>query len=97
MIVSNATSTASPTAAVCESLALYGAAPERGELDSRDVWDEDDAIEALSEAIRVIVDGVTVEGTQMADEREPCCGASSTASIPRSPASTGRWIASPPR
>ena len=71
MIVSNATSTASPTAAVCESLALYGASPERGELDSRDVWDEDDAIEALSEAIRVIVDGVTVEGTQMADEREP--------------------------
>ena len=70
MIVSNATSTASPTAAVCESLALYGASPERGELDSRDVWDEDDAIEALSEAIRVIVDGVTVEGTQMADERE---------------------------
>ena len=70
MIVSNATSTASSTAAVCESLALYGAAPERGELDSRDVWDEDDAIEALSEAIRVIVDGVTVEGTQMADERE---------------------------
>ena len=70
MIVSNATSTASPTAAVCESLALYGASPERGELDSRDVWDEDDAIEALSEAIRVIVDGITVEGTQMADERE---------------------------
>ena len=70
MIVTNATSTASPTAAVCESLALYGAAPERGELDSRDVWDEDDALDALSEAIRVIVDGVTVEGTQMADERE---------------------------
>ncbi len=70
MIDTIATQTASPTAAVCESMALYGAAPERGELDSRDVWDEDDAIEALSEAIRVIVDGVTVEGTQMADERE---------------------------
>ena len=70
MIVANATPTASPTAAVCESMALHGAVPERGELDSRDVWDEDDAIEALSEAIRVIVDGVTVEGTQMADERE---------------------------
>ena len=70
MIVSNATSTASPTAAVCESMALHGASPERGELDSRDVWDEDDAIEALSEAIRVMVEGITVEGTQMADERE---------------------------
>ena len=64
------TQTASPTAAVCESMALYGASPERGELDSREVWDEDDATEALSEAIRVIVSGITVEGTQLADERE---------------------------
>ena len=66
----SATASASATATVCESMALFGAAPERGELDSRVVWDEDDAIEALSEAIRVIVDGITVDGTQMADERE---------------------------
>ena len=64
------TPTASPTAAVCESLALYGGRPERGELDSREVWDEDDTLGALAEAIRVIVAGVTVEGTQLADERE---------------------------
>ena len=64
------TRTASPTAAVCESMALYGAAPERGELDSREVWDEDDATEALSEAIRIVVSGITVDGTQLADERE---------------------------
>jgi len=64
------TATASQTATICESLALYGAAPERGELDSREVWDEDDATGALSEAIRIMVDGITVEGTQMADERE---------------------------
>ena len=70
MLDTIATPTASPTAAVCESLALFGASPERGELDSREVWDEDDAIDALGEAIRVIVDGVTVEGTQLADERE---------------------------
>ena len=70
MIVTNATSTASPTAAVCESIALYGASPERGEFDSREVWDEDDAIDALGEAIRIMVDGITVEGTQLADERE---------------------------
>ena len=62
--------TASQTAAICENIALYGAAPERGELDSREVWDEDDATEALGEAIRIMVDGITVEGTQMADERE---------------------------
>ena len=70
MIDTTASAPASATAAVCENLALFGASPERGELDSRVVWDEDDTLEALSEAIRVIVDGVTVDGTQMADERE---------------------------
>ncbi len=62
--------TASSTATVCEGMALFGAAPAKGELDSRVVWDEDDALNALSEAIRVIVNGITVDGTQMADERE---------------------------
>ena len=70
MIDTTASASASATATVCENLALFGGAPERGELDSREVWDEDDTIEALGEAIRVIVDGITVEGTQMADERE---------------------------
>ena len=64
------TATASQTAAICENAALYGAAPERGEIDSREVWDEDDATQALTEAIRIMVDGITVDGTQMADERE---------------------------
>ena len=59
----SATPTASATAAVCEGMALFGASPERGELDSRVVWDEDDALDALSEAIRVIVNGITVDGT----------------------------------
>ena len=70
-MIDTASATASSTATVCESMALFGASPERGELDSRVVWDEDDAMEALSEAIRVIVDGITVDGTQIADEREP--------------------------
>ena len=64
------TATASSTASVCENLALFGASPERGELDSREVWDEDDATEALAEAIRIMVDGIAVDGTQLADERE---------------------------
>ncbi|MDE0381684.1 MAG: DUF2493 domain-containing protein [Rhodospirillales bacterium] len=64
------TATASQTAAICENIALYGGAPERGEIDSREIWDEDDAIEALGEAIRIMIDGIAVEGTQMADERE---------------------------
>ena len=64
------TATASQTAAICENIALYGGAPERGEIDSREVWDEDDATGALGEAIRIMVEGITVDGTQMADERE---------------------------
>ena len=64
------TATASQTAAICENIALYGASPERGEIDSRQIWDEDDATGALGEAIRIMVDGITVQGTQMADERE---------------------------
>ena len=68
--ISTDTATASATATVCENLATFGASPERGERDSRVVWDEDDTMEALSEAIRVMVDGITVDGTQMADERE---------------------------
>ena len=60
-----------PTATICENLAVFGGAPERGEPDSRVVWDEDEATFALAEAIRIIVQGVTLDGTQMEDEREP--------------------------
>ena len=66
-----ATASAASTATVCETMALFGATPERGERDSRVVWDEDDALTALTEAIRIMVDGIAVDGTQMADEREP--------------------------
>ena len=51
-------------------MALFGASPERGELDRREVWDEDDAIDVLGEAVRIMVDGITVDATQLADERE---------------------------
>ena len=61
---------ASATAAVCEHAALYGAAPERDEPDTREVWDEDDAIAAVLESFRIIGRGACPEGTQLADERE---------------------------
>ena len=61
----------SVTATVCENAALFGAAPERGEFDSRDVWDRDDATEALAEAFRILAEGVAPDGFQLADEREP--------------------------
>ena len=60
----------SATAAICDSAALYGATPERGEFDTREVWDSDDAIAAVAESFRILAHGVTVDGTQLADERE---------------------------
>ena len=60
----------SATAAICESAALYGATPERGEFDTREVWDRDDALAAVTESFRILAHGVTVDGTQLADERE---------------------------
>ncbi len=60
----------SATATVCENAALFGAAPERGEFDSREVWDADDATDAVSEAFRILAQGVAPDGFQIADERE---------------------------
>ncbi len=60
----------SATATVCENAALYGATPERGEFDTREVWDEADALDAVSEAFRILSEGVAPDGYQMADERE---------------------------
>ena len=62
--------THSVTATVCENAALFGATPEPGEHDPRDIWDRDDAITAVCEAFRIIAQGVTPDGFQLADERE---------------------------
>ena len=60
----------SATAAACEHAALYGATPERDEFDTRDIWDADDAIDAVHEAFRILARGVGPDGTQLSDERE---------------------------
>ena len=60
----------SMTATVCDNAALFGAAPERGEFDTREVWDADDALCAVSEAFRILSEGVAPDGFQLADERE---------------------------
>ena len=60
----------SVTATVCDNAALFGATPERGEFDTRDVWDHDDALDALDEAFRILAQGVAPDGLQLADERE---------------------------
>ncbi len=58
------------TATACEHAALYGAAPERDEFDTREVWDADDATAAVLESFRILAEGVAPDGFQMADERE---------------------------
>ena len=60
----------SATATICDNAALFGTAPEPGEFDTREVWDADDAIEAVLESFRVLAQGVGPDGTQLADERE---------------------------
>ena len=60
----------SATATVCENAALFGATPGRDEFDTREVWDEADALDAVSEAFRILAQGVAPDGYQMADERE---------------------------
>ena len=58
------------TATICDNAALFGAAPERGEFDTREVWDADDAIAAVAESFRMLAEGVAPDGFQLADERE---------------------------
>ncbi len=60
----------SVTATVCDNAALYGAAPERDEFDTREVWDADDATDAVLESFRILCEGVAPDGFQLADERE---------------------------
>jgi len=57
-------------ATVCENAQLFGATPEPDEFDPRDVWDEDDAIDAVHAAFSILADGIGPDGTQLADERE---------------------------
>lgn len=60
----------SVTAATCEHLALFAGTPGRDESDNREIWDSDEASFALNQAIRIMVEGITTEGTQLYDERE---------------------------
>ncbi len=62
--------TSSPTAMACENAGLFGATPERDEFDTRDVWDRDETIAAVSEAFRILSTGAAPDGFQIADERE---------------------------
>ena len=62
---------ASVTASSCDAMAIFAGTPGRDEFDHRDVWDREEAVFALSQALRIMVEGITIEGTQLYDEREP--------------------------
>ena len=57
-------------ATVCENAQLFAATPEPDETDPRDIWDEDDAIDAVHAAFQILADAIGTVGTQLADERE---------------------------
>ena len=52
------------TASVCDNLASFGGAPDRDEPDPREIWDGEEALYALSQAISIMVAGVAIEGTR---------------------------------
>ena len=61
---------ASPTAAVLDHAALYGATPGPDEPDNRPVWDESEAVAGIEQAVHTLIQSVAPDGTQLADERE---------------------------
>ena len=64
------TETSSQTAMACEQAALFGATPGPDEFDNREIWNEDEALAGIEEAIHILAGAVAQDGTQLADERE---------------------------
>ena len=64
------TQTSSQTAIACEQAALFGATPGPDEFDNREIWNEDEALAGIEEAIHILAGTVAPDGTQLADERE---------------------------
>ena len=64
------TETSSQTAMACEQAALFGATPGPDEFDNREIWNEEETLAGIEEAIHILAGAVTQDGTQLADERE---------------------------
>ena len=63
-------SNTSPTALVCENLQRFGGRPEKGDPDTRAIWDREEALQGLDYIMATFVDDVAPDGVQLADERE---------------------------
>ena len=66
----NSTETSSQTAMACDQAALFGATPDPDEFDNRQIWNEEEALSGIEEAIHILAGAVAQDGTQLADERE---------------------------
>ena len=64
------TETSSQTAMTCEQAALFGATPGRDEFDNREIWNKEEALAGIEEAIHILAGVVAPDGTQLSDERE---------------------------
>ena len=64
------TETSSQTAMACEQAALFGATPGPDEFDNREIWNEEEALAGIEEAIHILAGVVAPDGTQLSDERE---------------------------
>ena len=64
------TETSSQTAMACEQAALFGVTPGPDEFDNREIWNEEEALAGIEEAIHILAGAVAQDGTQLADERE---------------------------
>ena len=83
------TETSSQTAMACEQAALFGATPGQDEFDNREIWNEDEALAGIEEAIHILAGAVAPTERNSPTNARACSGASSMHCTPRSSASTG--------
>ena len=55
------TETSSQTAMACEQAALFGATPGRDEFDNREIWNEEEALAGIEEAIHILAGAVALK------------------------------------
>ena len=92
------TETSSQTAMACEQAALFGATPGPDEFDNREIWNEDEALAGIEEAIHILAGcRRTRTARSSPTNARACSGASSMRCTPRSSASTAASTRSRPR
>ena len=64
------------TATVCDQAALFGAIPDRDEFDSREVWDPENALSAVTEAFGIMARGVLPTEPSSPTSGKACSGGS---------------------